>query len=87
MHLLLDALLSLRRQHRILQPFAELFQLRRLVVLGDAEFFLDLLQLLAQEEFALVLADLLLHGILDFGLDLGDLQFLFQQEQHLLHAL
>lgn len=56
MHLLFDAFLGLRRQHRVLQTLAELLQLRRLVILGNTEFFLDLLQLLTQEEFALILS-------------------------------
>jgi hypothetical protein len=69
------------------QPLAEAVDIGGAVVLGDAEFLLDGLELLAQKELALVLAHLLLDLLADVGLELGDFQFLFDQHDDFFHPL
>ena len=57
-HLFVDALLRLLGQHLAFQALGELFAVGAAVVLGDAQFLLDHLELFLEEELALVLADL-----------------------------
>ncbi len=86
-HFLVDALFRRFGQRELGDALVEGVELGGLVVLGEAQFFLNRLELLAQEEFALLLAHLLVDLFADVRLQARDVELLLQQHQHLLHAL
>ncbi len=84
--LLFDAGQHLGRHDEALETVAEGVDVVLAVVLGDAQLALDHLELLAQKELALTLLHLGVDLLADLGLQLGDVDLLAQQRQHLLHA-
>jgi hypothetical protein len=86
-HLLVDALFRLFRGIELGDALAQGVELGGLVVLGQAEFLLDRLQLLAQEELTLLLGHFLVDLLANLRLQAGDVELLLQQHQHLFHAL
>ena len=85
--LVVDALLNPLRHPQRLETAAEGVDVALAIVLGDTELFLDDLELLAQEELALALLHLRVDLFADLVLQLGDLDLLAQQRQHLLHPI
>lgn len=83
---LLDAGQHPGRHDEALQAVAEGVDVVLAVILGDAQLALDHLELLAQEELPLALLHLGVDLVADLALQLGDLDLLAQQRQHLLHA-
>ena len=78
MHFLVDAFFRLLRHDELGEAFVEAVELGGLVVLGDAQLLLDRLELLAQEEFALLLAHLLVDLFADVRLQTRDVELLLQ---------
>ena len=85
-HFLGDALVGFFAQLEVLQALAKGVELGLLVVLGDAEFLLDGLELFAQKELALLLFHALFDRSADLLLRLGQLELLAQQGQDPFHA-
>ncbi len=79
--------MHLRRQHLAFQALLELLDVGATVVLGQAEFLLDDLELFLEEKFALVLADLAVHLGGNLLLQTRDFDFLAQHRQDFFHAL
>jgi hypothetical protein len=86
-HFFIDALLRLGRQGLAFQALFELLDVGAAVVLGQAQFLLDDLELFLEEELALVLADLAVDLGGDFFLQARDFDFLAQHRQDFFHAL
>ena len=70
MHFLVNARLHGFREHHALEPRLKSFRVRRLVVLGNAQFLLYDLELLLEKELALLLRYLLV-DLLEQALDLA----------------
>jgi len=70
-----------------LHSLAKLLDISGLVILGHAQFTLDDLELLTQEELALVLGHLLLDFRANLGLQARHFELLVQQHEHALHTL
>ena len=69
-----------------IHAFTEGIRFGGLVVLAQAQFPLDDFQLLAEEKFALMLADLFVDLVGNFALQPGNLKLLFYQREDFLHA-
>ncbi len=87
LHLLIDRFLRLGVELELAQTFFELLQFGGLPLLFQAEFLLDRLELLAQEELALLGRDLLLDAPGDLALQARDFELLLEQDQHHVDAL
>ncbi len=82
-----EAFLHLRRQGFAFEALLELFEVGAAVVLGQAKFLLDDLELLLEKEFALMLADLAVNFCRNLLLQARDFNFLAQHRQDFFHAL
>ncbi len=86
-HFFVEDLLRLLREHQALGPLLQRLQLLFARVLVHAQFAADLMQLLVQEELALLSGYLLLDVFPDTALHLADVKLAVQQRDHLLQAV
>ncbi len=85
-HFLVHPLAGLVGEGEFFEALFEFVELGGAVVLGDPQFFLDGLELLAQEEFALLGLHALFDGVADLLLGAGEFQLVVEQDQYLFRA-
>ena len=75
------------RRFEFFQTLLKFFGIRFSIIFGYAQFTLDGLQLLTQEEFSLTLTEFCIYIFTDFTMQFSNLNFLMQKRKNTLHPL